>query len=77
MTASWRSAADVSIVPINLCPDARARLAAVLDADANIGYMQAAVAADARLSASLDPSYDPEDVLAVDQAGQKLTVYVY
>lgn len=77
VTASWKSAADISIVPINLCPEARARLAAAIKADANIEYLQAAVAADARLNASLDPSYDPEDVLAVDKAGDELTVYVY
>lgn len=77
MVASWKSASNISIVPIKLCPEARARLAAAIDADANIGYLQAAVAADARLSSSLDPSYDPEDVLAVDKAGDELTIYVF
>lgn len=77
LAASWKSAASINIVPINLCPEAKQRLAAAIDADANIDYLQSAVAADARLNASLDPSYDPEDVLAVDQAGEDLTVYVY
>lgn len=75
--ASWKTASNISIVPIKLCPDARARLSAEIDADANIQYMQAAVAADARLNSALDPPYDPEDVLAVDQAGDELTIYVY
>ena len=57
--------------------EARARLQAAIDADANVDYMQQAVAADARLNSSLDPSCDPEDVLAVDKSGDDLTVYVY
>lgn len=77
VAATWKSAANISIVPINLCPDAKARLAAAVEADANIQYLQAAVAADPRLKSSLRPSYDPDDVLAVDKAGDGLTVYVY
>jgi hypothetical protein len=77
MIASWKSASRISIVPISLCPEAKADLAAAIDADANIGYLQAAVAADVRLSSSLDPSYGPDDVLAVDKAGDELKIYVF
>ena len=77
VTAAWRNATDVSVVPVNLCPDARGRLEAALDADANIGILQAAVASDARISASLRPAYEPDDVLSVDKAGNRLVVYVY
>lgn len=77
VTASWQNATHVSIVPIELCPDARDRLAAALAADPNIGKLHAAIAADARLSGSLEPSYEPGDVLAVDSAGNRLTVYVF
>lgn len=77
VAASWRQAAKVSIVSVSLCAGARARLAAILDADANVRFMRSAVAANAKLMAELDPSYDPENVLAVDQAGENVTVYVY
>lgn len=77
VTAQWDGAEQVRLVPINLCEDARARLDAALAADANIGILHSAVAADAKLSAALDPNYQPDDVLAVDQSGEDLTVYVY
>jgi hypothetical protein len=77
VTAQWDAADEVSLVPINLCPDARAQLDAALDANANIDAMQAAVAANAEITAELSPSYSTDNVLAVDQSGDELTVYVY
>jgi hypothetical protein len=64
-------------VPVKLCPEARARLEAALAANANIGVMQAAVATTPIITAELAPEYQADDVLAVDQSDQQLTVYVY
>jgi hypothetical protein len=75
--ASWRQVQKVSLVAIELCPDARARLAAALAADGNIRIMQSAVATNERIRAELAPRYQADDVLAVDAAGNQLTVYVY
>lgn len=77
VTASWQAASNVSVVPVNLCPDARSRLAAAIDADANIGRMQAAVATNSAISSEIAPEYQADDVLAVDRSGNSLTVYVY
>ena len=33
--------------------------------------------AKTKVSAALEPSYQPEDVMAADQSGEDLTVYVY
>ena len=77
VTASWQSASSVSLVPIDLCPNAKAQLAAALNANANINYMQNAVATNTRIKSKLQPGYDPKDVLAVDKSGDDLTVYVY
>lgn len=77
VTASWQGAGEVSIVPVNICPDARPRLAAAIDADANVTTMQSAVASTARINARLGTQYQADDVLAVDSSGGRLTVYVY
>lgn len=74
--AGWQQAERVSLVPINLCADAKARLDAALAADPDIEYLRSAVAEDPTLSSQLDPSYAPDDVLAVDQSGEEVTVYV-
>lgn len=75
--ASWQSATSVSLVPIDLCPDARARLEAALAADGNIDFMQEAVAMNVEITTTIAPEYSADDVLAVDQSGEQLTVYVY
>jgi hypothetical protein len=77
VTAGWDAAAEVSLVPVNLCPDARAQLEARIDGDANIEFMQSAVATNDEISAELNPEFSADDVLAVDQSGDELTVYVY
>lgn len=77
VTASWSAANEVSIVPVNVCPDAKARLAAAIEADANMDVLRTAVASNAALRARLAPDFDADDVLAVDSNGEALTVYVY
>jgi hypothetical protein len=77
IAATIDQAEDVKIVPINLCEDARAKLDAALAGDADLGVLQSAIAADAEVSAALEPNYQPEDVMAADQSGEDLTVYVY
>jgi hypothetical protein len=39
--------------------------------------MQRAVATSPLITAELAPRYQADDVLAVDQSGEQLTVYVY
>lgn len=77
VTSRWKSASDVDLVAVNLCPQAEARIDAAIDADANADYMQRAVAGTPAIVAELSPSYTAENVLAVDQSGAQLTVYVY
>lgn len=77
VTARFEAAEKVRLVPINLCADAKARLDAALAGDANIGALHQAIATDAQISAALEPRYQPDDVLAADQSGEDLTVYVY
>jgi hypothetical protein len=77
MTASWSSAANVSIVPVNLCPEARTRLDAAIATDPNMDTLQNAVEATALITATLEPQFQADDVLAVDKSGEDLTVYVY
>jgi hypothetical protein len=77
VATEWRSAEEVRVVPINLCPGARTRLEAALEADANLNTLHAAVAANDQITAAIEPNYAPDDVLAVDQSGEDLSVYVY
>ncbi len=77
VAASWQNASDVNLVEIELCPDARAQLAAALAASPNIGLMQAAVASSRLITAELAPQYGVGNVLAVDKSGSNLIVYVY
>ena len=77
VTASWSEAAKVSLVPVNLCPDARARLEAAIAANPNMDDLQNAVEASATITATLEPQFQADDVLAVDQSGEAVTVYVY
>ena len=76
VTASWQSAAKISLVPIKLCPEAESKVVAALNAHAGIGVMQAAVSANARIRSALG-GRGPGNVLAIDQAGDTLTVYVF
>ncbi|HEY0854586.1 MAG TPA: hypothetical protein VGD86_07140, partial [Devosia sp.] len=77
VTAKFEEADTFKLVPINLCADAEARIDAALATDANISALHSAIAADAEISAALRPGYTPDDVLAADQSGEDLTVYVY
>jgi hypothetical protein len=72
----WQQVVRVNVVPVDICPSAAAQLQAAIAADNDIGYMQAAVADNELLSAELSP-YGPENVLAVEQANEEATVYVY
>jgi hypothetical protein len=75
---SWSSAANVQIVPIRLCPEARGQVAQIFRASGKIQQLQSAVAADALIVASLNRSrHDIGDVFAVEARGGSLTVYVY
>lgn len=75
---SWNRAANVQIVPVRLCPQARGQVAQIFRASGKIQQLQSAVAADALIVASLNRSrYDIGDVFAVETRGGSLTVYVY
>lgn len=77
VTARWQSADNVSLIPVKLCADARAQLEAAVTADPNMGAMRAAVAMNTKITSRIGPQYQADDVLAVDQSGSDLTVYVY
>lgn len=75
---AWRRASNVQVVPVKTCPAARGRLSAALGANGRVRAMQQAAASDALVSASLSRSHHgARNVIAVDQAGANLTVYVY
>jgi hypothetical protein len=73
---NWQQAALIEVVLVNICPAAAAQLEAAIAADADIGYMQAAVARNELIVTQLDP-HSPKEVLAVEQTNEELTVYVY
>ncbi|MDP1730321.1 MAG: hypothetical protein Q8L54_03905 [Devosia sp.] len=76
--AAWRRAANVQVVPIRLCPAVRKQVAAILARSGVISNLQAAVASDALITASLNRTrYDVSDVFAVTRTGSQLTVYVF
>ncbi|MET0530178.1 MAG: hypothetical protein ABW003_17890 [Microvirga sp.] len=77
VTDAWSGAADVSIVPVHLCPDARSGVEAVINADPNMDALRRAVEATTTITATLEPQFEVDDVLAVDRSGANLTVYVY
>jgi hypothetical protein len=75
---SWGRAANVQIVPIKLCPQARLQVAQIFNASSKILLLQSAAAQDALIVASLNRTrYDVNDVFAVQASGGSLTVYVY
>jgi hypothetical protein len=76
--ASWTRAANVRIVPIRLCPQARSQVAQIFRASGKIQQLQSAAAGDALIVASLSRSrHDVGDVFAIEASGGNLTVYVY
>lgn len=76
--ASWARAANVQIVPVRLCPQARAQVAQIFRASSKIQQVQGAAARDALITASLSRTrYDVDDVFAVEASGGRLVVYVY
>lgn len=70
-------AETVRIVPVTLCPAARADVAAALAANGRVSALRADIAANAQLVAALSPSYAPTDVLATAKSGSTLTLYVF
>jgi hypothetical protein len=77
-SGGWHRASNIQIVDVKVCPAGRGRLAAALDRNAQVQAIQTAAAADPLISASLARSHHrPDNVLAVDQSGETLTVYAY
>jgi hypothetical protein len=78
MSARWSSAREVDLVPVRLCPEARARVVAAIAADADIQWLQDAVERDARIAARLHRAgLDGDNVLALDSKPGKVAVYVF
>ena len=76
--ASWSRAANVQVVPIKLCPQARSQVAQIFRASGKIQQLQNAAAADALIVASLSRTrYGINDVFAIEASGGRLMVYVY
>ena len=76
--SGWQRAANVQILPVQLCPQTRQQVASILSASGKINALQSAVASDMLIAASLNRSrYDARDVFAVSRQGGQLQVYVY
>jgi len=68
----------VQIVPLKLCPQARAQVAQIFNASGKVRDVQRAAAGDALITASLSRTrYDAGDVFAVQASGGNLVVYVF
>lgn len=71
--AAWSRITDVRVIEVNLCAEAQARLAA-LDS-ANLDVLQNFIRAHGGLAGRLG-GHSAGDVIAVDQSGTTLVVYV-
>lgn len=77
MQANWATG-EIDLVPIRLCPEARARLAAAIETDYEIQWLQNAVWADRRIrSALVNARLDEDNVLALDTKDGDVNVYVF
>lgn len=75
---AWRRAANVQIIPVKLCPQAKSQIAKLFARSKKILLLQRAVTTDDLIMASLNrTSYDARDVAAVQRRGGQLVVYVY
>ncbi|QEE21432.1 hypothetical protein FNA67_15100 [Youhaiella tibetensis] len=78
MINGWSRATNVQVVPIRVCSAAKANLAAAAASNRTFGLMQQAVLTDPLISTSLMRAKSSAGrVLAVNQAGKTVTVYVY
>lgn len=75
---AWQRSANVQIVPIKLCPQARKQVAAIFAKSKKVNLLHRAVMSDALITASLNRTrYDAKDVVAVQRKGGQLVVYVF
>lgn len=73
----WQRASNVRIVRIDVCPEARNKLLSAMRSSGLGSILWSAAARDTLIAASLSrTSYGAENVLAVQQTGNELTVYV-
>ena len=78
IVSGWSHATNIQVVPVKVCAAARANLAAVAATNRTFGIMQQAVRSDPLINTSLSRAKSHAGrVLAVDQAGPTVTVYVY
>lgn len=75
---AWQRAANVQVIPIKLCPQAKAQIAKLLARSQKIQLLRRAVTGDDLIMASLGrTSYNANDVVAVQRKSGQLVVYVY
>lgn len=75
---AWQRAANVQIIPVELCPQAKSQIAKLFARSKKILLLQRAVTTDNLIMASLSRTrYDARDVAAVQRRGGQLVVYVY
>lgn len=78
LDGSWQRASNVSVRRVQICPELQTQLSAALASTGLGSSLQMAVRSDPLLSASLSRTrYDAGRVFAVQQQGNRLTVYVY
>ena len=76
--AQWRRFANVQIVPIRICAEARRQVAQILRQSGKVNALQDAAARDPLIAASLDRSNrSAGQVVAVAASRGNLTVFVY
>jgi hypothetical protein len=78
MGKSWAALSRVSLVPVRLCPEARIKVEAAIEADSGIRWLQGWANKDRDVSGKLrSAGLSGDNVLALEDKNQALSVYVY
>lgn len=74
---TWAEATSMNVVEVDLCDDVAANIQLAVEASANVDRLQDFLAAQAKVRAGLQQTgHSTEDVIAADDAGDTLVVYV-
>jgi hypothetical protein len=76
--SSWQNAAAVQVVSLSLCPQVRSAIASSLQSSGTANWLEAAIDRTPALRAGLNGTrYGADDVMAIDQQGGTLRIFVY
>ena len=74
---TWADATSMNVVEVDICDDVEANIDLAVEASANVDRLQGFLASQAKVRAGLQQTgYTTEDVIAADDAGDTLVVYV-